>query len=208
MSQTQPSAGTKPKVIPSVIVGIVFIAVGIWMKTQPWVKPPMFKAIDLDLAIVVMNIGVFVIWIAALHSFFYKPLEDAMENRTSALEATFSEAENLRVQMNEIRASYEKRLADTEAEARTQIQAQLKEAQELRQKLMGEAAAKYDAMMAQAEADVSALRAKASEELRKEVVGLTLKATERLLGENVDNARNRALVEEFVSKAGAAEQGA
>ena len=47
---------------------------------------------------------------------------------------------------------------------------------------------------------IEADRTKVMTELRVEVVNLTLAATEKLLGENMDTDKNRKLVEDFVSK--------
>ena len=58
-------------------------------------------------------------------------------------------------------------------------------------------------MIAQAETDIEAERSRMIGELRGQVVNLTLKATEKLLDENVDSAKNRSLVEEFINQAGA-----
>ena len=102
--------------------------------------------------------------------------------------------------MTQMRNDYERRLAAKEAEAREQIQAQIKEAQQLRQTLMSEAAAKADDLVKRANQEIEAERARVLGELRLEVVNLTLGATEKLLGENIDSAKNRRLVEEFIDK--------
>ena len=87
-----------------------------------------------------------------------------------------------------------------EADARAQIQAQIKEAQQLRQTLMSEAAAKADELVKRASQEIEAEKGRVMGELRLGVVNLTLAATEKLLGENMDSAKNRKLVEDFIDK--------
>lgn len=203
MSQSDHNPLKKPNAKVNFVAGIVIIAAGIAISGQPWIKPPMFAAIDLDLSKVVINVGVVIAWIGLCYTFFYEPLDEVVSHRTEALESTFEEAEHLKQRMEEMKSSYEQRLSQTEADARAQIQAQLKEAQDLRQRLMSEASEKYDAMIAQGEADIEAERSRVIGELRGHVVDLTLKATEKLLNENVDSGKNRAIVEDFISKAGA-----
>ncbi len=158
------------------------------------------QGIPLDLGKTVSMLGMFLVLFPVLNMFYFKPLGTAIHERTSNLEHTFAEAEQLRAEMTQMRSEYERRLADTEADARAQIQAQIKEAQQLRQTLMSEAAAKADDLVKRANQEIEAERARVMGELRLGVVDLTLAATEKLLGENVDSTKNRRLVEEFIDK--------
>jgi F-type H+-transporting ATPase subunit b len=158
------------------------------------------KGIPLDLGITVSVIGVFLILIPVLNTYYFKPLADAINERTTALETTFSEAEDLRAEMAKMKSDYEQRLAATEAEARSQIQAQIKEAQELRKTLMAEASAKADELVKRAQDEIESEKQKVLGQLRSEVVNLTLAASEKILGENMDSDKNRRLVAEFIDK--------
>jgi F-type H+-transporting ATPase subunit b len=180
-----------------IIAGIVLIAVGATVLAD--YKPPV-PGLDLNLGMTVAMIGMLLVLFPVIRTFYVQPLEDAIHERNSNLEHTFSEAESLKTTMTQMRADYERRLAQTEAEAREQIQAQIKEAQQLRQTLMSEATAKADEMVKRASQEIEAERNRVMAELRLEVVNLTLGATEKLLGENIDSAKNRRLVEEFIDK--------
>jgi F-type H+-transporting ATPase subunit b len=167
--------------------------------------PPFYETlakqgVPLDLGKTLAVFGVFLILFPLINSFFIKPLNEAIEDRTKSLEATFSEAETLRSEMAALRADYEKRIATTEAEARAQIQAQIKEAQNLRQTLMSEASAKADELVSRAQQEIEAEKAKVIVELRTSVVDLALAAAEKVVGENMDNDRNRRMVQEFIEK--------
>jgi F-type H+-transporting ATPase subunit b len=99
-----------------------------------------------------------------------------------------------------MKSEYETRLAETEADARPKIQAQIKEAQELRKTLMAEASAKADEMVKKAQEEIAAERDRALNSIRVHVANLTLQATEKVLNENMDNDRNRRLIDEFLDK--------
>lgn len=177
---------------------------GMWV-SQNW-KPEFLHALEeqgipLDLGKTVAVVGVFLILFPVIRSFFVAPLATAINERTTELERTFSEAENLRHEMTQMKSDYEQRLATTEAAARETIQAQIKEAQALRQQIMAEATAKADELKQQAIADIEQEKSKVITELRLEAVNLTMMATERILGENIDQDRNRKLVQDFIDKA-------
>ena len=158
------------------------------------------QGIPLEPGKTVSVIGVFLVLFPVIKLFFLNPLTDAIGQRNRELETTFSDAEQLRAQMTQMRTDYEQRLATTEAEARSQIQAQIKEAQELRQSLMAEANAKADELVKKAAEEIENEKQKVLSQLRAEVVNLTLAASERVLGENMDTDKNRKLVAEFIDK--------
>lgn len=197
-NQNQSDQDHKPNFLAIVIGGAVIIVFGLAIHKMPWVRPQMFQALDLDLSRSIINVGLFMVWIGVLTTFFYKPLKDAMDERAHALESTFNEAETLRSDMDALKKGYEERLQKTEAEAREKIQAQIRESQELQRKLAAEGAQRYDDILAKGNADVSAERDRMLLEVQTHVVDLTMKATEKLLGEVVDNDTNRRLVKNFI----------
>lgn len=190
--------------IVGILLGAALMVGGMWV-SQNW-KPEFLHALEeqgipLDLGKTVAVVGVFLILFPVIRSFFVAPLATAINERTTELERTFSEAENLRHEMTQMKSDYEQRLATTEAAARETIQAQIKEAQALRQQIMAEATAKADELKQQAIADIEQEKSKVITELRLEAVNLTMMATERILGENIDQDRNRKLVQDFIDKA-------
>lgn len=195
--------GSPAKTFLIVVFGLAFAFGGFYVSTKvdiPFQDTLVAQGIPLDLGKTIAMIGMFLFLFPLLNFFYFKPLSTAIHDRTSELEKTFSEAEDLRAEMKQTRADYEKRLAQTEAEAREQIQAQIKEAQQLRQTLMSEATAKADEMVRRATQEIEAEKIRVMSDLRLGVVNLTLAATEKLLGENVDSVTNRRLVEEFIDK--------
>lgn len=158
------------------------------------------QGLSLDPGKSISAIGVFLILFKVIQSFYITPLGDAITGRTSELERTFTEAETLRSDMTAMKADYERRLAETEASAREQIQAQIKEAQAFRNQLMGEAAGQKEQMVKKAQEEIETEKNRVLTDLRLHVVDLTLGATAKILGENVDDARNRKLIDEFLDK--------
>lgn len=159
------------------------------------------QGIFIDLGKTVAVIGVFLIVFPLINTFYLKPLQEAIDDRNNALERTFTEAEELRAEMTQMRSDYESQLARTEADAREKIQAQIREAQVLRQQMLAEAGALKEEMVQRAGEEIQREKEKVMQSVRLEVVGLTLGATEKLLGTNVDSDTNRRLIQEFIDKA-------
>ena len=179
------------------VVGLILLVVGATIG-QAWEVP--VPGIPLNLGKTVAMIGILLILFPIVRMFYTEPLAQAIQERNTHLENTFSEAENLRTEMTQLRTDYERRLNETEARARDQIQSQIKEAQNLRQQLMSEATERADEMVRRAQEEIAAERDKLIADLRTHVGDLTLAAAERVIGENMTTERNRKLVEDFIEK--------
>jgi len=186
-----------------IVVGVALMFAGNYIydnKVLAGVEKPLEElGILINLGKTIATIGVFIILFRVVEFFFIKPLAEAINERTSNLESTFSEAEALKAEMAEMKSSYEGRIRETEAAAREEIQAEVKKAQDLRRELETKAKADAEAYLAQAKAEIDQERNRAVTELRVNVANLSLQATEKLLHANVDSDRNRALIDEFLN---------
>ena len=188
----------------SLLIGAAFIAIGGFISANGVTTDLEGKiqgavGIHIEFGKLLGTIGIFTAMFKIAEIFFLNPLFDAIDGRTNELESTFSEAENLRAEMSSLKSEYEKRITETEASAREQIQAQIKEAQDLKKELMADAQRKAEDYKLQAMNEIDSEKRKALTELRLHVTNLSLQATEKLLNENVDNDRNRKIIDEFLA---------
>jgi len=190
---------TQSKGIPAIakiVGGLVIAVLGVVANNA---NLTVHQPITIEFGKTIGSIGVFIALFPVIESFFVKPLTAAIDERNTNLETTFSEVETLRNEMTTMKGDYEKRIATTEAEAREKINAQIKEAQSLRQSLMAEAAAKSDALVKQAQEEIASEKAKVLGELRTHVTDLSLTAAEKVVGANMDTAANRKLIADFIA---------
>lgn len=199
----QKSSGAPPFV--GIVFGLLLAAAGTWLANsdaqQSIVDATAGMGLPLNPGKTVATIGVFLILFPVVKMFFTDPLDEAITARNENLENTFTEAEQLRADMTQMKLDYERQLTETEANAREQIQAQIKEAQELRKTLNAEAQAQAEEYKQRAIAEIDAERQRALTDLRVNVTNLSLMATERILSENMDNDRNRRLIDDFLATA-------
>lgn len=199
MSQAKQSSGLPYPV--RFVIGVVLAVGGFYVSNNVHIealKELELKGILFDPGRALASIGVLIMLFPAVEAFFVKPLEEAISTRSENLESTFAEAESLKAEMAKMKSEYEKRIVDTEAAAREQIQAQIKEAQAIRGQLVAEAAAKADDLVRQAREDIENDRNRVLTELRIHVVDLSLSAAAKIVGENMDSEKNRRLVQEFI----------
>ncbi len=195
------SAGTT---MFGIIIGAALMVGGWYLykeKTFAAIEGPLeAQGVPLALGKTISMIGILLILFPVIRSFFIDPLAQAINDRNRELEKTFSEAETLRHEMTEMKTAYERRILDTEADAREKIQSQIKEAQDLRVQLMADAATAKEQMISQAQEEIGREKDRIINDLRVEVVNMTLGATERVLGQSVDSDTNRRLIAEFIDK--------
>lgn len=184
------------------IIGLVAMVGGMYISNNHLGTPEFIEKLGLpiDFGKTVAVMGVFFILFPVIEYFYVNPLKDSINERTSNLEQTFTEAESLRAEMQQMKASYESQLKQTEEDARTRIQDEVKKAQELRTQIQAEANAKAEDMLRKAREEIETERDRVMNDVRVHVANLSMLATERILEENMDNERNRKLVEEFIDK--------
>jgi F-type H+-transporting ATPase subunit b len=222
MSKAYPQKQSSGSPLPGVIIGVLLMVAGTWASTEvhhgiealqkgetphgplAFLAQPLYglegQGIPIDPGKTLATIGVFLILFPVIKSFFLNPLTEAISQRNTDLERTFSEAEQLRTEMQQMRSSYEQQLATTQAEAREQIQSTIREAQNLRQTLMVEAAERADALVERAHQEIAQERDRVITDLRIQVTDLALNAAERVIGANMDTEANRRLVEDFINQ--------
>lgn len=190
--------------IRSIIVAVVGAAVFWFISAQPflqeWNHISIAQQLGLDFRTVFVQMGAIMLMFPVINLVFLKPLKEALDARTRYLDETYSEAESLKQRMQELKASYEQRLSEAEGEARLKIQAAIQDAQRMKDEIIGEARTQAAEIRSRTLEDLQREREKMMVDLRAQVVEMTLLATNRLIGESLDERKQRELVEQFIEQ--------
>ena len=157
------------------------------------------EQLGINLGLLIVQIIAFIIVFLTLNAWVYQPMLNMMEGRKKKIAQGLEDA---RVAA-EARANAEKEASKIVADAQTEASRVVREATE-RAAVAGQdvkAAAEADAAKAReaaiAEAEVE--RNRILGDLRSQVAGLAIAAANRLVGESLDEKRQRALLDEFFS---------
>lgn len=157
------------------------------------------EALGINLGLLIVQIIAFFIVFLTLNAWVYRPMLNMMESRKQKIAQGLEDA---RVAA-EARANAEKEAAKVIADAQTEASKIVREATE-RAAVAGQdvkAAAEAEASKAReaaiAEAEVE--RNRILGDLRSQVAGLAIAAANKLVGESLDEKRQRALLDEFFS---------
>ncbi len=145
-------------------------------------------------------IVVFLAFFFVLKKFAWKPLIETVDERQREIESSFEEVKKLQDDAKESHARYEVKLKEIEEEARVMIEKRVKEAELIAQTIKEEAKREGDNIREKAREGVQLELANARKQLREDVISLTIQATERLIREKMDEARDRELVGSFIEE--------
>jgi F-type H+-transporting ATPase subunit b len=127
-------------------------------------------------------------------------ISEALERRQRAIEESIDTAERTRAEAEHLLAEYRERLKEARAQAdeiiqraRQTAEAREHEAKERGHELVAEAAKR-------AQRDIEAATKRALDDIRKEVVELTILATEKVTRKALDDSDQKRLVEEALAE--------
>ena len=146
----------------------------------------------------------FIVLIWLLNRYLSRPILNVIESRQTEIRTTYDQLDADREAMTKARAEYEQRLAGIESDARERIQAAVKEAQELRGSIIADAQKQAESIVETGRADLERERTRTFLELRQDVVNLAIQAAERVVGESMNDERQRRLVDQFIAGVGSA----
>jgi F-type H+-transporting ATPase subunit b len=157
------------------------------------------EALGINLGLLIVQIIAFIIVFLTLNAWVYQPMLNMMESRKQKIAQGLEDA---RVAA-EARANAEKEAAKVLADAQTEASKIVREAteraalagQDVKAAAEAEAAKARDAAVAEAEVE----RNRILGDLRSQVAGLAIAAANKLVGESLDEKRQRALLDEFFS---------
>ena len=164
----------------------------------------LLESLNIDWRLVLVNIFGFVLLYLIAQRLVFTPINKVLAEREGDIQKTYSQLDEDRAQMETLKNDYSQRLANIEAEARDKIQSAIKEAQTTRDQIVTEANARAAETVTKAEKDVQYERERAMASLREEVVDLAIGATSKIIGDGLDENRQRKLIAEFVNAGTAA----
>jgi F-type H+-transporting ATPase subunit b len=133
----------------------------------------------------------FVCLVLLLKKFAWKPILDAVNEREEGIRNALLSAENAKKEMLNLQSSNEKLVA----EARAERDAMMKEAREIKEKMINDAKSEAqlqgEKMIAQAKAAIESEKNAAMAELKNQVSTLSLEIAEKVLRDELSNKESQ-----------------
>lgn len=160
---------------------------------------------EIDLSKLIWSVVNFLVLLAILRKFLYRPLLGMMERREKDIAGNLESADRASKESAHLKEEYEARLREARKEASDIVARGVKLGDETRSRIMEEARKQADEYMEKARHTITREKDKAIAELKAEVAGLAVAAAGRVIGKNLQPEDHRRLVQEFLEEAGEAQ---
>ncbi len=173
--------------------------------TTPLVVASMFT--DIRPGLLVWTWVTFLLVAYLLKRFAWVPLAKAISDREDRITSAMEAARRERESAEKLVAEQAALVAQTRQEASDQVREIRGQMERFREDLMAKAKGESEAMKADARKAIYEERERAVADVRTEAVALSIQIAEKLLGANLDDAKQRQLAQGFVSELGNATTG-
>lgn len=158
------------------------------------------------------NLGPTFIWTAVnliilyvvLRLLLFKPVTAMMEKRTNTIKSNLEDAEKAKADAAQLKQDYELQLKNAASEADRIISEARAKAHNEYERIINEAKETANKILEESRAEIEYERQQMIKEMKNQVASLAIAAASKVLEANMDTESNRAIVDEFIDKAGVA----
>ena len=159
---------------------------------------------DINAGLSTWTLIVFALLVFVLGKYAWGPILEAVDAREKGIQSALDEAASRNEEAASLLAEHKEQLADARRQANDLIAEGKAAGEHVRKEIEEKARAEAQGIVDRARAEIARERDQAIEALRKESVDLALAAASRLMQENLDQDKDRQLVERYLSEMGSA----
>lgn len=156
----------------------------------------------LNLGDIIVTVLFFTILMVLLKKFAWGPLMGVMEQRAELIATEIEAAEKSRLESQKLLEEQRALLKEARDNAQSIVENARKQGETQREELMAAARAEVNRMKESATLEIATEKEKAVAAVREEFVSLSILAASKVLGKEISEEDNRALIEETIVKAG------
>ena len=149
---------------------------------------------------VIVELITFLLMLAVLARWVYPEVVKVAEARQRAIAEQLKQADQSRADADARLKEAEAKLNDARKTAQSVIEAATKSGQQLREELRQKAEEEAERLTESARKEIEAERGRALQSVRSEVAGLVVLATEKVIGETLDDQKHKQLIERAIAE--------
>lgn len=156
-------------------------------------------ALGVNVPFLISQIVNFLILFAALYFLLWKRVLKMLEERKQRIAQGLADAEQARKERERAEAEYQERIRRAEQEREEMLAKAAREGEQAKEEILTEARAEAERIIAEARAEAERDRQEMLAELRGQVASLAIAVSNKIIGEALDERRQRHLIDEFFS---------
>lgn len=154
----------------------------------------------IDLPILISSAIGFGVMYWVLVKFLWKPVLGIIDERKESIETAFAEVEQARDDVAKLKAEYEAKLKEINAEAQAKLQEAIDRGTQAAMELRNAAEESRERLLQKTQEDIMREKEKAVADLRNQAVELSFAIARKVTQEGLDRAQHDHLVKSFLSE--------
>ncbi|MGB9696471.1 MAG: F0F1 ATP synthase subunit B [Ignavibacteria bacterium] len=150
--------------------------------------------------LIIWTIIIFTLLLILLWKFTWKPLLTALHNREEKIRKDIEDAERYSAEAKQIYEENKKVLAEANSNAQKILLESRNLANKIREEIINKANEEAHKILAQAKEDIERQKESALESIKNEVSHIAIKIAEKIIEENLDENKQRKLIEGFLNQ--------
>ena len=134
-----------------------------------------------------------------LRIFLFKPVNKIMNERTRSVQDDIDSAKKAREDAEELKEQYENTISEAKEESKNIIMKAHEDAESERAAIIKKSHEEAEQIVAEADKTIENERKRIIRQAQSEIADLAIEAASKIVGANVDDEKNRRLVDEFLS---------
>jgi F-type H+-transporting ATPase subunit b len=151
-----------------------------------------------DPGLYIWTIVTFLILVALLARFAWRPLLDALEKRQEAIRTSLDDARKAKEELARLQAESARILAEARTEAANIISSTRSDAARFADEMKQKARADADALVKNAQREIDTQTNRAVETIRREAIDLSVAVATKILRRDISRADNERLVDDTI----------
>lgn len=137
-----------------------------------------------------------------LKKMFFEKVETFMADRTNTVETQLKEAEDSRTSAKELKLKFQNQMETANIEGKKIVEEFKMKAAKLSDEMIEEAKREAGIIRERAKVDSNREMDRATEEIKKQIIALSMLAAAKSMGGQLDEAKHHGLIQEFINKVG------
>ncbi|HSR33354.1 MAG TPA: F0F1 ATP synthase subunit B [Anaerolineae bacterium] len=158
------------------------------------------EALGINLGLLVSQLFNFTLLAVLLYSVAYKPIMRMLDERSARIKKGLEDAELASRRAAEMEQEFEQRMTEARREGQEVIAQATQMSEKARQEILETAREESRALVEKAKGEIARERDMAMAELRQQVADLSLAISEKVIGQTLDEQRQRQLIADFLEQ--------
>ena len=152
-------------------------------------------------AIIIQGVG-FLILLFVLKKYLFGKISAVIKERAEGVKSTYAKIENDRVEAEQLKIEYHRKLSEAETEAAKRIQEAVNEGNRVCEEIIKRAREEVELMRIKAQEGIDLERKKALADIRNQVVTLSILTSSRIIQQSISSQTAEKLVDDFIEEIG------